>query len=252
VVTHRDKRGGRWDVEEFLETGARHIADVIAYVDALGIPVGRRLALDFGCGVGRLTQALASHFQEVWGVDIASSMIERAQTMNRHGNRCRYFLNGADHLGLFAEDTFDFVYSHIVLQHMRPVLARRYIREFLRVLSPQGLLIFQLPSAELPRQTAVTAETGVTSRGIKGTLKGFVPPAWVAWYWERPWARSRALRALTGAQFVPDMELHGIVREEVELFLARCGGEVVDVVPNRAVPEWVGFRYAVVKARPRP
>ncbi len=62
-------------------------------MDYLGdrqISFPKRRALDFGCGVGRLTQALARHFNIVDGVDIAPSMIELANQFNRSGGRCRY------------------------------------------------------------------------------------------------------------------------------------------------------------------
>ena len=45
------------------------------------------------------------------------------------------------------------------------------------------------------------------------------------------------------------MEMHGIPRPEVERFLERCGGTIVDVVPSEAAPGWVSFRYAVSRAK---
>lgn len=45
----------------------------------LGHPRERGVALDFGCGVGRLTRALAAFFDRATGVDISSSMIEEAK-----------------------------------------------------------------------------------------------------------------------------------------------------------------------------
>jgi ubiquinone/menaquinone biosynthesis C-methylase UbiE len=53
----------------------------------------------------------------VVGVDIAPSMIELAEEMNRHGGRCRYVLNGEDNLRVFPESFFDLIYSNITLQH---------------------------------------------------------------------------------------------------------------------------------------
>ena len=54
---------GRWKADEFFETGVREIAEVMRYLERQGIAVEKGRALDFGCGVGRLSQALASHFQ---------------------------------------------------------------------------------------------------------------------------------------------------------------------------------------------
>ena len=126
----------------------------MAYLRSLGLNVPARRALDFGSGLGRTTQALADHFDEVVGVDVAPSMIEQARQHNRHGTRCAFLLHQSDDLGLFGEGDFSFVYSNIVLQHIRPRYTRRYVREFLRVLSADGVALFQLPShpaAGLPR-----------------------------------------------------------------------------------------------------
>jgi SAM-dependent methyltransferase len=43
---------------------------------------------------------------------------------------------------LLAEESFAFVYSNIVLQHMPRRLAVGYLREFVRVLEPGGVLVF--------------------------------------------------------------------------------------------------------------
>ena len=58
ILTSPNKRKNRWDEDEFFATGVEVVAEVMAGLDGLGIVVSRRRALDFGCGVGRLTQAL--------------------------------------------------------------------------------------------------------------------------------------------------------------------------------------------------
>ncbi|HEV2762768.1 MAG TPA: class I SAM-dependent methyltransferase, partial [Pyrinomonadaceae bacterium] len=142
IMTEREK----WTLREFFESGVWEVDRVMSYVESLGLPLARRRALDFGCGVGRLTQALCRHFEECRGVDIAPSMIRLAEKYNRHKRRCRYVLNERDDLRVFADAEFDFIYSALVLQHMRPEVAERYVVELLRVLAPGGLLVFQLPA----------------------------------------------------------------------------------------------------------
>jgi len=149
VLTHPERRGGGWDPEAFFATGREEIAAVVRELDALGRPARRGRCLDFGCGVGRLTQALAEHFERCDGVDIAPSMLEAARRFNRHGDRVTYHLNDADDLSLFESASFDFVYSNIVLQHVGPQAAKAYVREFVRLLSPSGLALFQLPSENI-------------------------------------------------------------------------------------------------------
>jgi SAM-dependent methyltransferase len=145
IITAPSKRGGRWDADEFFATGCREIAAVMAYVQSLGVVLRKGRALDFGCGVGRLTQALCAYFAACDGVDIAPSMIELARRYNKFGEKCRYHLNEVPNLSLFADNSFEFIYSSVTLQHMRPDYSAAYLKEFLRVLAPGGLAVFQLP-----------------------------------------------------------------------------------------------------------
>ena len=87
----------------------------------------------------------AGEFEEAVGVDISSTMIEAANRFNTHGERCRYLVNTDDHLPMLDDDSFDFVYSNITLQHVPPAASTRYIAEFVRVLKPGGVALFQLP-----------------------------------------------------------------------------------------------------------
>src|SRR5690606_32423745 len=48
VLSHADKRGGRWDPEEFLATGEVEVDVQLAALAAAGWPRERGLALDFG------------------------------------------------------------------------------------------------------------------------------------------------------------------------------------------------------------
>ena len=149
IISRPDRRGNRWDLEEFLRTGVDEIDELLAWLRELGVTVRPGRALDFGCGVGRLTQALARTFAECDGVDIAPSMIERAGVLNQFGEKCRYHVNDRDDLALFDDGTFDLIYSDIVLQHIAPQFSAKYVKEFTRVLAPGGVAVFQLPSHPL-------------------------------------------------------------------------------------------------------
>jgi SAM-dependent methyltransferase len=152
ILSEPEKRGNKWDLDEFFASGRSEVAELMARCARLGRPLERAAALDFGCGVGRITQALVEHFGAVTGVDVAASMIEQAQQLNRHGERCRYVLNEASSLEPFGDESFDLVYTKLVLQHMHPRYALRYLLEFERVLRPGGMLLFQMPGDLRPRQ----------------------------------------------------------------------------------------------------
>jgi len=146
VLTDSSRVGGRWDIDEFLATGEHEVVGYLDELEQLGAAPARGRALDFGCGVGRLTQALAERFDRCDGVDIAEPMVAEARRINRRAERVRYHVNDAPNLELFAGESFDFVLSFIVLQHMEPRYAKGYITEFVRVLKRGGVALFQVPA----------------------------------------------------------------------------------------------------------
>src|SRR5262245_19348484 len=95
AILTRDGRVANWDEAEFLATGRADAARFLTDLSAIAPSAARTRALDFGCGVGRITRALAEYFDEVVGVDVASSMIERARALNADRPRCRFVLNRA-------------------------------------------------------------------------------------------------------------------------------------------------------------
>ena len=228
VLTFKDKQGGKWDREDFFKTGEIEIQNTFAYISSLGLASPHGKALDFGCGVGRLTQALAEYFREVTGVDIASSMIELAQQYNRYGAKCRYYVHTANDLRLFPDRSFDFVYSKITLQHVEPRYAENYIKEFLRVLAPQGILFFQLPSGPSPFYPRTAPA------GFRNSLKSFIPsPALTLFYRIKH-------------HYHPVLEMHAIQKNEVVGLIESCGGKVLGIRENQDAGEkWISLDYCV-------
>lgn len=142
-------RPGGWELDEFLATGRRDVAATMAWLAELGLPTRFERALDFGCGVGRLSQALAEYAGEVLGVDISSPMLEVARRIDRTASRCTFVHNDSPDLGRFPDGQFDLVYSVLVLQHLpRPVIDA-YLAELLRVLRPGGTVVIQMPTRTL-------------------------------------------------------------------------------------------------------
>lgn len=141
ILVKKEKQFGKWDHEEFFTSGQTEIDAVMAFCGFRAGNNGR--ALDFGCGVGRLSRALHSYFGEVYGVDISQEMVRLAKEFTPS---CSFFVNQTDNLKLFADDYFDFIYSNIVLQH-QPTgeIAKSYIRDFVRVAKPGALTVFQMP-----------------------------------------------------------------------------------------------------------
>lgn len=146
ICSDPKKRNRRWTQEELFATGLNEVKVVLQCAAELRISIDWSApALDFGCGVGRLTQALAAYFPECWGVDISSTMISLAREFAQEIPQCRFLLNEQDRLAGLQDNYFGFIYTSIVLQHMAEKYSRGYLAEFLRVLKPGGVLIFQLP-----------------------------------------------------------------------------------------------------------
>ena len=146
ILSADEKLGRQWDVYDFFSIGAHDIDCVMADIDRLDIPVSRGKALDFGCGVGRLSQALADYFESVVGVDVSPTMIRLARELNFNGDQVEFLLNQVDDLSALESGAFDFVNSLITLQHIPPEVTKSYLREFLRILKPGGILMFDLPA----------------------------------------------------------------------------------------------------------
>ena len=145
VLSDPSRKGGRWDLEEFLATGEREVEDALASAAKLGLPARRGRALDVGCGVGRITRALAGRFEAALGVDAATAMIGHAEKLHTDRPNCAFRLLPATELEALEAGSFDLVWSVLVLQHLPPEEAERALRSFVTLLRPEGLAIFRLP-----------------------------------------------------------------------------------------------------------
>lgn len=222
ILSDPDHNDGAWDTEAFLATGEREIADFFAELDRRGIrPWRTTRALDFGCGVGRLTAALGRRFDEAVGVDVAPTMVERATALHEGGN-CTFVLNQRDDLAVFETGSFDFAYSNIVLQHVAPALQRAYVAELVRVLAPSGIAAFGLPSRRA---------------GLKGAVRRALPPA----VGHRVRSLLRPPATLRRDDYVIRMEMNCLPEREVRALVAAAGGVIEDVLyTNAAEPDFGG------------
>lgn len=162
VLTDPARRHGGWDLDEFLATGVAPIASVAKLVDEAGLSFGKRL-IDLGCGAGRLSHALAAHVHEVVGVDVAQSMVDEANRINRFPGRLSFVHYDGFRLP-FDDESFDSALTLISLQHSPPPLQVAALLELQRVVRPGGVLVFQLPCRPSRREE-------LTTDGMRATIE---------------------------------------------------------------------------------
>jgi SAM-dependent methyltransferase len=231
VLTERDKKGNRWSAAEFFATGVAEVGRDLQRVRDCEPALPPGAALDFGCGAGRLTQALAAHFPRVTGVDISGEMIALAREHCVLPN-VEFVRNPGADLGIFPDGSFSLVYSRITLQHIAPAYTRAYLREFVRVLAPGGVLSVQIPES---------VPAGDPPDRLRFSL----------------WPPTMAMRARRYIRYhfpgwfpgTPKMQMYALPRDEVAACLSGAGAQLlaIDRSEHDAV---VNLTY--LARRPRP
>ena len=109
---------------------------------AAGLRPGQRV-LDVGCGTGNLLRTIGKQHPgvELAGVDPDLKMLARAESkLRRAGLRVRLDRGFAQELD-FPDDSFDAVFSSLMLHHLDTSSKDEMLREVHRVLRPGGVLV---------------------------------------------------------------------------------------------------------------
>lgn len=128
---------GRIEAERLIKTLERNRLD----------PADFTTCLEYGCGLGRVTEWLARRFTRVTGCDISASHLQLAE---RHLQEQK--LDNVDLLqirqpeDLFKLPQVDLIFSIIVLQHNPPPLIALTLKQLVASLNPGGVAMFQLPT----------------------------------------------------------------------------------------------------------
>jgi hypothetical protein len=131
-------------LSEFFASGEEYVAERLAKAERLYGFSRRRTAFEFGSGVGRLLIPLARKFQVAIGVDVSEAMIRECRSNLARNNLTNVtLLKSDDHLSAVSE-SFDFVISYIVLQHIQVRRGETLINRLLELTAIGGVVSLQI------------------------------------------------------------------------------------------------------------
>lgn len=131
-------RGSREQIIERLEVYTPFLTDL---EQRLSPPLH---AIDYGCGRGEWLQLLTGRGWKATGVDLNSSMLREAKARGLHVERGDL----AHHLSGLAADSAELISAIHVVEHISHDALLVFVREAMRVLKPEGLLILETPNPE--------------------------------------------------------------------------------------------------------
>src|ERR1700694_4486121 len=131
------------DAEEFWRSGEDNL---IRTMEPFGLQLrGDEHVLEIGCGVGRMTKALATRCAHVVGIDVSEEMVRRGRELLAGIDNVELLVGSGHDLGGLGDESFDACYSFIVFPPIpEPSITLAYIREMGRVLRPGGWSLFQV------------------------------------------------------------------------------------------------------------
>ncbi|MEQ1671561.1 MAG: class I SAM-dependent methyltransferase [Hyphomicrobium sp.] len=135
-------------VTQFNDTGRAEARNAARMLARIGLQIPKNaVALEYGCGVGRVTRWLAESCEKVIGVDVSTSHLRLAQeymTGESVGNVS--FVHVTHFSDIERLPTYDFLYSKIVLQHNPPPVIAKLLDYLLSKLTVGGIGIVQIPT----------------------------------------------------------------------------------------------------------
>ena len=118
------------------------------YSFALQYAHGKRV-LDFGCGTGYGSEQLAGVASSVLAVDIDEAALDYAQMLHRkNGLSFEKEENLCDGM---AKDSFDLIVCFEVIEHLTEIDQSNLLRNFARILTPDGVLILSTPNPDVTK-----------------------------------------------------------------------------------------------------
>ncbi|MBO0798366.1 MAG: methyltransferase domain-containing protein [Blastocatellia bacterium] len=127
-------------LREFFESGEKYVDFIFQTIHSHLDPTFQpRIALDFGCGVGRLVIPLARICDSVTGVDVSPHMLQEARRNCESRGLDNVILAASDDTLANVQGTFDFIHSYIVFQHIPVERGEQIVGGLLERLREDGI-----------------------------------------------------------------------------------------------------------------
>lgn len=135
-------------IGRFHESGKVEAANLARLLARVGVNIPHSItALEYGCGVGRVTRWLANMFQRVIGVDISVNHLAEARKYLEAEKVSNVDFIQISRLKEIDElPSYDFLYSKIVLQHNPPPIIARVFDVLCSRLRAGGVGVVQIPT----------------------------------------------------------------------------------------------------------
>ena len=217
ILTDKKLRGEKWDKSQFFDSGKQEVENILAFLKEQQVqPIDFELVMDFGCGAGRISRALSQHFNKVVGVDASPTMVALAEEENQEfADKVSFKLNQEEDLRQFPDNSFSMTFTVITLQHIPSAQSVGFITEFIRLIKPGGLAVFQIPTKD------------VREFSFMQRLRTFL--------------RIRERLALIGIGKGFNMDMHPVSEDVIKQLVEKAGGEIkLAVNTNQTEPDYNG------------
>jgi trans-aconitate methyltransferase len=124
---------------DFFHSGDDHVRNLIEVLEDGFGDITRGSALDFGCGVGRITQALAKEFDAVVGLDISPGMLAEARRNAQVSGFANVTYASSSDPVYLQPASHDLVHSYIVLQHIPVATGEAIVEQLISAVKPGGI-----------------------------------------------------------------------------------------------------------------
>jgi ubiquinone/menaquinone biosynthesis C-methylase UbiE len=131
--------------EQFRSSGRQDYEESVrGFMVETNFDPSDKVALEVGCGVGRMTEFFARDFRSVTALDVSPEMLVLGRRRVPAANVLWVCGDGTGLSGI-ADKSADFVFCYKVLQHIREIsVVANYLKEMARVTRDGGWVKFQV------------------------------------------------------------------------------------------------------------